>query len=216
MAEQKDKYKDLNKEIEDIHNKVLLGEINLLDLELVPIFNTIKDYLTISNIYDGSETYSEACKLLNQKFQELQTLINSLDNENKFLEYLESNPTDIEIYQLLEGCWRSLFNIDTLSLNFLKFSKDKLINRKRTVFSLEPLEKEKVHEQFYLELPKEKFTEKMMRFFTIIKNKLPCAYEVIFEEEQDQIKIYENFVYLLHLLQLGKIKYQKDTNYLYL
>ena len=37
----------------------------------------------------------------------------------------------------------------------------------------------------------------------------------IFGDEQDQAKIYEIFVYLLHLLQLGKIKYQKETNTLY-
>jgi len=216
MVENKDLYNDLNKKIEDIQNKVLLGEINLLDLELVPIFNDIKDFLTIDNIYDGSETYSEACRLLNQKFQELQILISSLDSENKILEYLKSNPKDTEIYQLLEGCWRNLFNIDNLSLNFLEFSKDKLFNRKGTVFSLEPLEKEKINEEFYLELPKEKFTERMMRFFNSIKRKLPCAYDEIFKDEQDQIKIYENFVYLLHLLQLGKLKYEKNTNTLYL
>jgi len=38
----------------------------------------------------------------------------------------------------------------------------------------------------------------------------------VFDNELDQIEIYEQFVYLLHLLQLGKIKYQKDTNTLYL
>ena len=216
MVEKKNLYQDLNKKIEDIQNKVLLGEINLLDLELVPIFNDIKNLLTIYNIYDGSETYSEACRLLNQKFQELQILISSLDSENKILEYLESNPKDTEINQLLDGCWRNLFNIEILSLNFLEFSKDKLSNRKGTVFSLEPLKKERVNEEFYLELPKEKFTEKMISFFNSIKRKLPCVYDEIFEDEQDQIKIYENFVYLLHLLQLGKIKYQKDTNFLYL
>ncbi|MFX0044022.1 MAG: hypothetical protein ACFE8L_14000 [Candidatus Hodarchaeota archaeon] len=216
MVENQDLYNDLNKKIEDIQNKVLLGEINLLDLELVPLFDDIKNILTIYNIYDGSKTYSEACRLLNQKFQELQIIISSLDNENKILEYLESNPKDTEIYQLYEGCWRNLFTIDTLSLNFLKFSKDKLSNRKETAFSLESLEKEKLYEEFYLELPKEKFTEKMMRFFNSIKKKLPCAYDEIFEDEDDQIKIYEHFVYLLHLLQLGKIKYQKDTKFLYL
>ena len=49
-----------------------------------------------------------------------------------------------------------------------------------------------------------------------IKNRLPCLYDDIFEDEHDQLKIFENFVFLLHLLQLGKIKYQKETNFLYL
>ena len=42
------------------------------------------------------------------------------------------------------------------------------------------------------------------------------SYDEIFEDEHDQIRIFENFVYLLHLLQLNLIKYQKETKYLYL
>jgi len=56
----------------------------------------------------------------------------------------------------------------------------------------------------------------MLAFFNSIKDKLPCSYEQIFENELDQMKIFENFVYLLYLLQLNKIKYEKNTNMLYL
>jgi len=52
--------------------------------------------------------------------------------------------------------------------------------------------------------------------FELIKRKLPCSYDMIFEDENNQIKLFEHFVYLLHLLQLGKIKYQKESNFLYL
>ncbi|MFX1409107.1 MAG: hypothetical protein ACFFA6_02045 [Promethearchaeota archaeon] len=216
MVESKDLFDGINTKIKEIQNQVLLGKINLLDLELVPIFNEIKDSLTINNIYNGSETFSKACILLNQKFQELQILLNSLGNEDKFLEYLESKPEDSEIYQIFEGCWRKIYNIDNLSLNFLENSKGKLSKRKGQSLPIEHLDKTKSNEDFFLELPKQRFTEKMIDFFNKIKSKLPCAFEGVFEEEQDQIKIYENFVYLLHLLQLGKIKYQKDTNFLYI
>ncbi|MFX1314762.1 MAG: hypothetical protein ACFE9T_02790 [Promethearchaeota archaeon] len=216
MVESKDLFDDINKRIKEIQNQVHYGKINLLDLELVPIFNDIKDSLTINNIYNGSETYSKACILLNQKFQELQILLNSLGNEAKLLEYLESKPEDSEINQIFEGCWRKVFNVDNLSLNFLEYSKDKLSKKKGILLPIEHLDRTKSSEDFFLELPKQRFSEKMIEFFNKIKSKLPCAFEGVFEEEQDQIKIYENFVYLLHLLQLGKIKYQRDTNFLYI
>ena len=55
-----------------------------------------------------------------------------------------------------------------------------------------------------------------MRFYNSIQKKLPCSLEDIFEDYTEQEIIYENFVYLLHLLQLGKIKYLKETNVIYL
>ncbi|NGX49404.1 MAG: hypothetical protein K940chlam5_01002, partial [Candidatus Anoxychlamydiales bacterium] len=61
-----------------------------------------------------------------------------------------------------------------------------------------------------------KFTEKMMDFFNSIKDKLPCSYDDVFEDEKIQSKLFENFVYLLHLIQLNKIKYEKNTNTLYI
>ena len=77
-------------------------------------------------------------------------------------------------------------------------------------------QKKAVHPQFLLEIHDKKFTEKMNTFFDSIKDKLPCSYDDIFDGEENQIKVFEYFVYLLHLLQLDKIKYEKNTNTLYL
>ena len=77
------------------------------------------------------------------------------------------------------------------------------------------LKKTSVKDDFILELPKQRFTEKMTIFFEDIKNKLPCSFNNIFDEIENQIEIYEKFVYLLHLLQLNKIKYEKNTDTLY-
>jgi len=207
---------ELNKKIEIIKTKVLSGEISLLDIELVSIFENLKDSLNIYNINNYSITYKSAFQLLSQKFEELKIFLSYLDNKDKFLAYLKKNPKDSEIFQLLEDCWRDPFTIDTLSLNFLEYSKDRLIQKKGEPYAIEPIDKVEIKEDFLLELPKEKFTEKMLAFFEKTKNRLPCLYEEIFEDELDQLKIFENFVFLLHLLQLGKIKYQKETNFLYL
>ena len=50
MGESKDISEEIDKKIEAIQLKVLSGEISLLDLELVPIFENIKDSLNIGNI----------------------------------------------------------------------------------------------------------------------------------------------------------------------
>ena len=216
MVEYNDFSDEINKKIGYIQKRILNGEISLLDIELVPIFKSLKDSLTIHNIDKYSTTYKNAFTLLNQKFEELKILLNYLDNKEKFLDFIKSNPTDLEIYQLLKECWRKPFNIEAISLNFLESSKEKLCSEKAYSLAIEQINKIDVKENFLLEVPTQKFTEKMNKFFNAIRNKLPCSFDHIFEEEDDQTKIYENFVFLLHLLQLGKIKYQKETKFLYL
>ncbi len=216
MIENKDLSRELNKKIEDIRTRVLSGDISLLDIELVPIFDNLKDSINIYNISRYSKTYESAFNLLIQKFEEFKILMNYLDNKNIFLEFFKSNPKEKEISKLLKDCWSKPFSLNSLSINFLEHSKNKLSSDKKHSFAIEAIERMKVKEDFFLEVPTHKFTEKMIDFFNAIKHKLPCSFDDIFEDEHDQIKIYENFVYLLHLLQLEKIKYQKDSNFLYM
>ena len=206
----------LNNRIRDIQKKILSGKVNLLDLELVPLFDELKDSLTVHNLEKSSETYKNACLLLNQKFDELRSMLSSLESEKQFLNYLNSNPSDLELYGLLNECWRNLFTIDALSLEFLELSQKRLGIDRGGPITIEHLQKAKVKDKFLLEIPKHKFTEKMMKFYISIRKKLPCSLEDIFEDYSEQEIIYENFVYLLHLLQLGKIKYLKETNVIYL
>jgi hypothetical protein len=207
---------EINKRIEIIKNRVFSGEISLLDIELVPIFEDLKDSLNIHNLNTYSMTYKNAFELLSQKFDELKIFLSYLDNEEKFLGFLKKNPQDSEIYELLDDCWLQPLNIDALSFKFLESSKDKLVTEKGEPIVIESISKIDSKGRFLLEIPEKKFSEKMMVFFNTIKGKLPCSYDEIFENGYDQIEIFENFVYLLHLLQLGKIKYQKETNFLYI
>jgi len=214
--ENKDLSEEINEKIENIRNRVLSREISLLDVELVPLFESLKESLTIYNINRYSRSYDNAFQLLSQKFEELKGLLNFLDNKEKFVEFLKFNPSDDEIFELFNGCWRETLNFDVLSLKFLELSEEKLCRDKRAPFSIESIDNTFVKGSFLLEVPTKRFTEKMMSFFDEIKAKLPCSYDEIFEYEHDQLKIYEKFVYLLHLLQINKIKYQKETKYLYL
>jgi len=216
MGEYKDFSKELNRKIEEIQTKVISGEVTLLETELFPIFENLKDSLNIANLNKYSITYKNASHLLIQKFEELKILINNIDRKEGFIKFLKSNPEDSEIYHLLNECWIMPFNIESLSLDFLEFSRDKLSIKRGYPTSIEKVEKVEVKDTFLLEVPEQKFTDKMLNFYNNIKKKLPCLFDEIFEGDQNQIRIYENFVYLLHLLQLGKIKYQKETNFLYI
>ena len=206
---------ELNRRIKDIHDDILEGRISLLDLELVPMFNQIKDTLNVDNLDKHSLIYKNTCELLNQKFDELKNLLSSLDTQEKFTQYLNTNPTDGEIYDLFEGCWSKIFTLNALSMDFLEISKERLSKLIRKSYSIEHLQKKEEGGVFILEVPKLKFSEKMTEFFNSIQDKLPCSFDEVFEDDSDQIKIFEKFVYLLHLLQIGKVKYQKETNTLY-
>ena len=207
---------ELNRRIKDINDDILEGKISLLDLELVPMFNQIKDTLNVDNLDKHSKIYKNACELLNQKFDELKSLLSSLDTQEKFTKYLNTNPTDIEIYELFEGCWSKIFTLDALSMDFLEISKERLSKLIRKSYSIEHLQKKDKGGVFILEVPKLKFSEKMMEFFNSIQGKLPCSFDEVFEDDSDQMKIFEKFVYLLHLLQIGKLKYEKNSHTLYL
>ncbi len=207
---------EINKIIEDIKIRVLSGEVSLLDIELVPIFENLKDSLNIHNINRYSTTYMNAFQLLSQKFEELKRFLNYLDNKDIFLSYLKTNPKDTEIIELLGDCWKEPFTINTLSFDFLEYSRERLVANKGEPLKIEPIDRISVKEEFLLEIHDKKFTEKMNKFFDSINDKLPCSYDDIFDGEENQIKVFEYFVYLLHLLQLGKLKYQKETNFIYL
>ena len=207
---------EIGRKLEETKNKILLGEISILDIELVSYFENLKTSLNIDNIENYSLTYKKVFQLLIQKFEELKILINSLDGNDRFLEFLKTTPKDSVILNLLNNCWIKPFNIETLSFNFLESSRNRLNIQKSYPPIIEHLDRVKVNQNFLLEVPEQKFTEKMMEYLKDIKKKLPCSFECIFEKEQDQAKIYEYFVYTLHLLQLNKIKYEKNTKTLYI
>ena len=206
---------EINKKIDGIKEDVLSGKINLLEFELNPIFSDIKDSLSIFNLENYSQSYINACELLNRKFEELRNLLSSLDIEKKFIDFLKENPKGEEIIEIFNGCWNYNFELEALSLNFLEYASNRYCKEKIIDLTIEHLNKERSDYQFLLEIPRLMFTEKVTAFFNKIRNKLPCYFEDVFENEIEQLKIYEQFVYLLHLLQLGKIKYQKETNTLY-
>lgn len=207
---------ELSRKIEDIQKDVLTGRLSLLDLELAPFFTELKDSLNMKNINKYSKIYANACELLDEKFENLRALLASLNDENKFFEYLKSAPEDLEIYQLFRKCSRIEYVIDSLSIEFLKRSKAILCREKPEPYILEHLDKIAHKQEFLVEMPKQQFTDKMMKYFKEIQNKLPCSFDFLFEEIQNQDRIYEHFVYILHLLQMGKVKYQKQTNTLYI
>jgi hypothetical protein len=207
--------KELDQRIDDIQKKILSGDVKLLDLELVPLFDELKDALTVQNLEKSSLTYKNACLLLNQKFDELKSMLASLESEKQFINYLNSKPSDLELYDLLNECWKKVFTIDTISLDFLELSQKRLGFDREGPITIEHLHKAKIKQKFLLEIPKHKFTEKMMKFYDAILDKLPCSLGDLFEDYTNQEIIYENFVYLLHLLQLGKLKYLKETNVIY-
>lgn len=205
----------IDNKIKEIQNKVLTGEINLLEQELVPLFNEVRNSVSVKYLDKYSKTYKNACELLDRKFKELIVLLNSFSKEKELMEYLKKEPNDIEIYDIFRGCWRKTFDFNSLSNRFLEESFLQLTKSSPKSVPIEHLERVEVDEDFLLEIPRKKFTEKMFTFYDTIKEKLPCRFEDIFEDIEVQAKIYEYFVYTLHLIQQKIIGYQKETNILF-
>ncbi|MFX0033252.1 MAG: hypothetical protein ACFE8E_13780 [Candidatus Hodarchaeota archaeon] len=216
MINYTDYSKEIRKKIEIVKEEVLSGKLNLLNLELDPIFQDLKNTLNKFNIDIYSSLYKEACLLLKNKFEELKAFLRLLESDKLFFKFLNYNPNDDEIASMFQSCWRIVFNIETISIDFLAESDKKYSKQRNDIFQLTHLKQKKVDSEFLLEIAQHNFTEKMFLYLERIKEKLPCKFENIFEGEKDQTEIFENFVYLLHLLQLGRIKYQKETKSLYI
>jgi hypothetical protein len=216
MIDNLDISKEINQQIDLIKSQILSGDISLLNLELNPLFQKLEDSVSVFNLENYSDTYKNACDLLHDKFKELKELLKSFDNEKIILKFMGKNPSDSEIEKLLEGCWQSIFSIENISIDFLKYANERFSKGDDQPITVEHLKRSISNEDFFLEIPEVQFTQKLDKFYEEIKEKLPCFFEVIFEKEKEQIKIYEKFVFLLHLLQLGKIKYQNETNTLYI
>jgi hypothetical protein len=198
-----------------IKEEILSGKISLLELELNPIFQEIIDSVSTSNIFQYSPLYKETNDILYRKFEDLKKLLIRMDSKRRYMHFLKKSPTDAEIAALYDGCWLKTFHVESLSFDYLKESQQKLLAAHNEPISIKELSKVKSKEKFILEIPKKKFTEKMNQYFRSIMDKLPCHLDEIFEKETDQLESYEHFIYLLHLLQLGRIKYQKETNTIY-
>jgi len=202
-------------QIEKIKEEIITGKSKLLEKDLESIFREIKRTLTVKNIFAYSNIYKDACDLLQQKFDELKVLLQSLNKEKVYLEFLNSNPSDLEIYELIQGSWITPYKAEGISIDFMSQSRERYCRSRSFPFKIDHLEIEQFNEDFLINVPDENFTGRMINYYDIIKNKFPCEIQMLFEEIEDQLTIYENFVYLLHLLQLGIIKYQEDIKMLY-
>ncbi len=204
------------KEIQEIFEIINKGSKNALSIDLFPIFQKFKRAINTGNLDVSSSAFSKLCSIIESKFNELQIFLALFGQEKKFLTYLVSNPSNIEISNLFKGCWYKTFNLNSLSLEFLEKSKDFLENRRREGYTLENLQIPKKNENFVLEMRSISFQEIIENYYNQIYKKLPCNMEDLFEDLENQEEIYEKFIIILHLLQNGKIMYQKQTNFVYI
>jgi hypothetical protein len=85
---------------------------------------------------------------------------------------------------MFNSCWNINFELDAVYLNFLEYALNRFCKKKSMDLKIEHLNKVKSDYQFLL-----KFTERVNALFNKIRNKLPCFFEDIFENETDQLKI---------------------------
>lgn len=214
MAEQ-DISTEIIDEIERIKTDILSGKLSIIELELSPIFNKLKDSLNINNLINYSPPFEGACGLLSDKFEELQRLLDTLDNEGIFTNFLKKRPSDEEIASLFITSWKEFFHLESISLKFLNYSNDRYCQERKIIEAIKHLQRQKKIGDFLLRIPAHKFSEKIQGYFNQIIHLLPCKFEDLFTDEKDQLQLYEDFVYILHLIQLGIIQFNKEKNLVY-
>ena len=114
---------------------------------------------------------------------------------NRFAKTKKQNSVIVYIQDLFKESWREIFLLDTLSLDFLMYADKRFSKESEQAIFVEHLTRQGSTEDFIIEIPKQQFTEKLEGFFAEIIKKLPCFFEDIFEDEQDQIRL-DHFFWL--------------------
>ena len=125
-------------QLDKIRKDIISGKISLLELELSSIFQKINETLNVKNLLNYSKPFESTCELLEDKFNELKKLLNTINSDKLFNDYLKKkSPNDNEIYSLLAKTWRDPFVVESISLEFLKYSNNRFSKEKKEINSID-------------------------------------------------------------------------------
>jgi len=197
-----------------LKNQVLMGKKALLDEDLESLFVEFKDLISESELETSIQIMDNGTIILEQKLEELRNFISNISQKNQILEYLKNSSSDESFTKILNKAWQSPLLLPHFSLSFLMKSFERLVLNKKSsnldiIFKDKPiLETPDIKDLPEIDKP---YKMKMFGYLNLIQPLLPATLEKIIDDNHSIENYYENFSYILHLLQLGYLSFTKNT-----
>ena len=213
--------KELKDRTETLREMLNRGEISLLEEDLKKIFTELKVHLQSKNISltKGIQIMESGTELLDNKIDELTTLISILTREDHVIEFLESFESDTDLKRILNTFWRDPIRLPQFSLGFLKKSYERLVtNKPQRQSNVLDLMKEDFDEKpiNVVENNEFEFQHQIEQYLYSIQNKFPNTLEQILEDDTEGDEYFDHFSYILHLLQNNYLIFDKKTKIFHL
>ncbi len=197
-----------------LKNQVLIGKKSLLDEDLESLFVEFKDLISESELETSIQIMDNGTMILEKKLEELRDFISIISQKNQILEYLKNSSSDDSFAKILNKIWQSPLLLPHFSLSFLMKSFERLVLNKKSS-NLEIFFKDKpiLGSPDIRELPEidKPYKMKMFGYLNSIRPVLPATLDDLINKDHSIDVYYENFSYILHLLQLGFLSFTKSN-----
>jgi len=197
-----------------LKNQVLIGKKSLLDEDLESLFVEFKDLISESELETSIQIMDNGTVILEKKLDELRDFISIISQKNQILEYLKNSSSDESFAKILNKIWQSPLLLPHFSQSFLRKSFERLVLNKKSS-NLEFFFKDKpiLGSPDIRELPEidKPYKMKMLGYLNSIRPVLPATLDDLINKNHSIDVYYENFSYILHLLQLGFLSFTKSN-----
>jgi len=197
-----------------LKNQVLIGKKSLLDEDLESLFVEFKDLISESELETSIQIMNNGTLILEKKLDELRDFISIISQKNQILEYLKKFSSDDSLAKIMNKIWQSPLLLPHFSLSFLMKSFERLVLNKKSS-NLEIFFKDKpiLGSPDIRELPEidKPYKMKMFGYLNSIRPVLPATLDDLINKDHSIDIYYENFSYILHLLQLGFLSFTKSN-----
>ena len=202
-----------------LKNQVLIGKKSLLDEDLESLFVEFKDLISESELETSIQIMDNGTIILEKKLDELRDFISIISQKNQILEFLKNSSSDESFVKILNKIWQTPLLLPNFSLSFLTKSFERLVLNKKSS-NLEILFKDKpiLASPEIRELPEidKPYKMKMFEYLNSIRPILPATLDDLLNKNYSVDVYYENFSYILHLLPLGYLNYDKSSKIFFL
>ena len=197
-----------------LKNQVILGKKSLLDEDLESLFVELSESVSENELETSIQIMDNGTIILEKKLDELRDFITIISQKNQILEYLRKNSSDESFAKILNKIWQSPLLLPHFSQSFLMKSFDKLVlNKKSNNLGIIFKDKPFLGSPDIRELPEidKPYIMKMFGYLNSIRPILPATLDDLIEKSHPIDVYYENFSYILHLLQLGFLSFTKSN-----
>ncbi len=197
-----------------LKNQVLIGKKSLLDEDLESLFVEFKNLISESELETSIQIMNNGTIILEHKLEELRGFISLISQKNQILEYFKNSSSDEALAKIFNKIWQSPLSLPHFSLSFLTKSFERLVlNKKSSNLNIIFKDKPILANLDIRELPEidKPYKMKMFEYLNSIHPILPGTLDDLINNNHSIDVYYENFSYILHLLQLGYLSFTKNT-----